>query len=116
MEGEITTRYHVRRREFLNDDPALGESIIGMVQDTREMSDEEERACKWGTTQLELSDGCRWISLVLEMGDRAKRANSLRRINLLAEVINQVRNAIELEVESRDSRPHVFDLGEVAVA
>jgi hypothetical protein len=65
MGSEITTRYHVRRREFLSDDPTLGESIIGTVQDPREMSDEEERACKWGTTQLELSDGCCWISLVL---------------------------------------------------
>ena len=51
-----------------------------------------------------------------EMGDRVERANSLSRINLLAEVINEVCNAIELEVESRDSRPHVFDLGEAVVA
>jgi hypothetical protein len=50
------------------------------------------------------------------MGDRVERANSLSRINLLAEVINEVCNAIELEVESRDSRPHVFDLGEAVVA
>jgi hypothetical protein len=116
MGSEITTRYHVRRREFLNQNPASGEFIIGVVQDTREISDEDEQAWKWGTVQLELSDGYRWILFDLEMSDRDERANSLRKIKLLAEVISEVREAIELEVESRDARPHVLYLGEAAIA
>ena len=116
MRSEITTRYHVRRREFLSDNPASGEFIIGVVPDTRQISDEDEQAWKWGTVQLEVCDGYRWISFDFEMADREDRANSLRKINLLAEVISEIRTAIELEVESRDSRPHVLYLGEAAVA
>lgn len=116
MVNDISTRYHVRRREFLNHDPAYGEAVIAFVKDTREMSDEEERDCNWGTTQLELSDGLRWISIALEMSNRDERASSLRKISLLAEVINNVRDAIELEVESRDARPHILHLDEALVA
>ena len=116
MGNDISPRYHVRRREFLNENPASGELIIGVVQDTREISDEDEQAWKWGTVQLDVSDGYRWISFDFEMADRDERGNSLRKINLLAQVINEVREAIESEVESRDARPHVLYLGEVAIA
>ena len=116
MGDDISSRYHVRRREFLNENPASGEFIIGVVQDTREISDEDEQGWKWGTVQLEVSDGSRWISFDFEMADRDERNNSLRKINLLAQVINEVREAIEAEVESRDARPHVLYLGEAAIA
>ena len=116
MGNDITTRYHVRRREFLGKEPESGEFIIGVVQDTREISDEDEQVWKWGTVQLEICDGYRWISFHFEMADLDERDNSLRKINLLAQVINEVRQAIESEVESRDARPHVLYLGEVAIA
>ena len=116
MENEIITRYHVRRREFLSENPASRESIVGIVQDTRDISDEDESAWKWGTIQLELDDGYRWIAFDFEMRDHEERANTLRRINMIAAVINEVREAIQLEVESRDARPHVLYLGEVAIA
>jgi len=116
MENEITTRYHVRRREFLSEDPASAEFIIGVVQDTREISDENEQAWKWATVQLEIADGLRQVWFEFDMSDRAERANCLRRINSIAEVINEVRKAIELEVESRDARPHVLYLSEAAIA
>ena len=60
MESEISARYHVRRREFLSADPTFGDLIIGVVQDTREISDDDEQAWKWGKVQLEISDGYRW--------------------------------------------------------
>ena len=116
MGSEITVRYHVRRREFLSENPASGEFIIGVVQDTREISDEDEQAWKWAAIQLELGDGCRQVWFEFDMGDREERANSLRKINSIAGVVNQVRKAIELEVESRNTRPHVLYLNEVAVA
>ena len=116
MGNDITPRYHVRRREFLNQEPASGEFIIGVVQDTREISDEDEQVWKWGTVQLDVSDGYRWISFDFEMADRDEPDISLRKINLLAQVINEVRQAIESEVESRDARPHVLYLGEAAIA
>ena len=116
MGSEITARYHVRRREFLTGNPASSEFIIGVVQDTREISDEDEQAWKWATIQLELGDGYRLLWFEFEMANHEERADSLRKINLLAEVINEVRAAIEMEVESRDARPHVLCLGEAAVA
>ena len=116
MGNDITTRYHVRRRELLSENPASGEFIIAIVQDTREISDEDEQAWKWGTVQLELFDGCRWISFEFEMADHDERDKSLRKINVLAQVINEVREAIESEVESRNGRPHVLYLGEMAIA
>jgi hypothetical protein len=49
------------------------------------------------------------------LNDPENRANSLRKINLMAEIINQVRDAIELECESRATRPHI-QLLEAAIA
>ena len=115
MEHEITARYHVRRREFLSENPMRGEFIVATVEDTREISDEDE-SWKWGMVQLEICDGYRWIGFDFDMRDHSERLNSLAKINVLGEVINQMREAIELEVESRDARPHVLYLGEVAVA
>jgi hypothetical protein len=116
MEDEITTRYHLRRREFLSEDPACCDVIIAVVEDTREISDENEQGWRSGTLQLELTDGYGRFSLDFDMRDREERAVTLRKINLLAEVVNEFRRAIELEVESRDARPHVLYVSEVAVA
>ena len=115
MENEITTRYHVRRREFLSDNPIRGEFILATVLDTREIPDDDD-SWKWGIVQLEICDGYRWIGFDFEMRDHEERMNSLAKINSLAEVINQMRQAIELEVESRNARPHVLYLSDTAVA
>jgi len=116
MGNESTARYHVRRREFLNEHPEAPAFIIGIVQDTREIPDENEDAWKWAMIQLDLADCFRRVSFDFDMADREARANSLRKINLIAEVINEVREAIVLEVDSRDARPHVQCLSETAVA
>ena len=116
MCNDRTTRYHVRRREFLNEDPAAAAFIIGVVEDSREISDENEDGWKWATIQLDLADCYRRVSFDFAMSDPVERANSLRKINLIAEVVNEVRNAIALEVESRNSRPHVLYLTEAAIA
>lgn len=115
MEDEITIRYHMQRREFLSENPFRGEFIVATVQDTREISDEDE-SWKWGMVQLEICDGYRWIGFDFDMRDHIERVNTLAKINVLAEVINQMREAIELEVESRDARPHVLYLSDTAVA
>jgi len=105
MSEERTTRYHVRRREFLNDDPELPAFIIGVVEDTRDLPDDPEEAWKWGKVVLDLSDCFRRVSFDFDFYDSSARANSLRKINLIAEVVNEVRDAIAVEVESRDARP-----------
>jgi len=116
MGHENTARYHVRRREFLNEDAEASAFIIGIVQDTREIPDENEDAWKWATIQLDMADCFRRVSFDFEMNDHEARSHSLRKINLIAEVINEVRQAIALEVESRDARPHVQHFSETAVA
>ena len=105
MSEERTTRYHLRRREFLNEDPELPAFIIGVVEDTRDLPDDPEDLWKWGTVVLDLADCSRRVSFDFDLNDSSARANSLRKINLIAEVVNAVRDAIAVEVESRDARP-----------
>jgi len=105
MSEERTARYHVRRREFLNDDPELPAFIIAVVEDTRDLPDDPEDHWKWGTVVLDLADCSRRVSFDFDLNDSSARANSLRKINLIAEVVNEVRDAIAVEVESRNARP-----------
>ena len=115
MSTERTSRYHVRRREFLNKEPEAAAFIIAVVEDTREIPDENEEAWKWATIQLDLGDCARRVSFEFYLNDPDGRANSLRKINLMAEIVNQVRDAIELECESKAARPHIQHL-EAAIA
>ena len=105
MSEERTARYHVRRREFLNDDPELPAFIIGVVEDTRNFPDDPEDHWKWGKVVLDLADCSRRVSFDFDLNDASTRENSLRKINLIAEAVNEVRDAIALEVESRNARP-----------
>ena len=105
MSEERTARYHVRRREFLNEDPELPAFIIAVVEDTRDLPDDPEDHWKWGTVVLDLADCSRRVSFDFGLNDSSARANSLRKINLIAEVVNAVRDAIAVEVESRNARP-----------
>ena len=106
MGEEITERYHVRRREFLNEDPEWHAFIIGVVEDTREIpNDDPGHGWTNGTIVLDLADCNRRVSFYFDMRNESERANSLRKVNLLAEIVNAVRDAIELEVESLNTRP-----------
>ena len=116
MSTKKTARYHVRRREFLNEDAEMPAFIIGVVEDTRELPDDPADAWKWATVTLDLADCSRRVSFDFNLDDEASRANSLRKINLIAEVVNAVRNAIAIEVESRNKRPHIQDQTTAAVA
>jgi hypothetical protein len=116
MSTPKTARYHVRRREFLNEDLEMPAFIIGVVEDTRELPEEPEDNWKWGSVVLDLADCSRRVSFDFDLNDTSARANSLRKINLIAEVVNAVRDAIEIEVESRNKRPHVQDQTKAAVA
>jgi hypothetical protein len=115
MSTEGVSRYHVRRREFLNEDTEAAAFIIAVVEDTRAIPDENEQGWKWAVIQLDLADCSRRVSFDFSLNDPENRANSLRKINLMAEIINQVRDAIELECESRAARPHI-QLLEAAIA
>jgi len=104
MSEKGDARYHVRRREFLNEDPELPAYVIGIVEDTRDVPDECEYCWKRAYIILELGDDLDRVSFDFEMTDARARANSLSKINVIAEVVNAVRDAIEIEVESRNLR------------
>ena len=104
--SEERMRYHVRSREFLNEDPELPAYIIGVVEDTRGISDDDsDQSWNWGTITLDLADCYRRVQFNFDMQSPEGRANTLRKINLIAEVVNAVRHAIAVEVESRNARP-----------
>ena len=116
MSNDETARYHVRRREFLNENPELPAYVIGVVQDTTDMPDDDEKSWKWGRVVLDFGDCFRRVSFDLDLSGPDERVATLRKINLLAEIVNEVRDAIVREVESRNARPHVQDQSHVAVA
>lgn len=104
MGEEITEKYYVRRREFLNRDPDLPAFIIGIVEDTRAIPDDDRDSWNGGTVILDLADCYRRVKFDFALYDEDERANSLRKITLLAEVVNAVREGIAMEVESRNAR------------
>ncbi len=106
MSRKRRVKYHVRRRLFLNRDPNFPAYIIGIVQDTRDIpGDDPDESWKWGDIELKLGDCYRRVSLSFDMETREERANSLFKIRRLAEIVNAMREAIEVEVTSIDARP-----------
>src|SRR5688500_19884481 len=104
MSGE-QTRFHSKRREFLNEDEAMPGFVIGIVQDTSPIADENE-AWRYGTIILDFGDCYRRVSFSFDLSEEIPRRESLKKINIIAEVVNAVRDAIEKEVESSNSRPN----------
>ena len=115
MSAEQTTRYHVERREFLNEDMSMPGFVIGIVQDTSDIADENE-AWRYGTVMLDFGDCYSRVSFSFDLSEAEPRRQALRKVNIIAEVVNAVRDAIEKEVESRNARPHVQDQTQAAVA
>lgn len=106
MSEEITPRYHVLRREFLNKYVEMPGFVVGVVEDTRAIPDNDpEQGWNDGQINLALGDCYRRVTFEFSMYDADERANSLRKITLIAEVVNAVRDGIALEVESRNARP-----------
>jgi hypothetical protein len=106
MSEETDPRYHVRRREFLNEDPDLPAFVIAIVEDTRAIPDDDPKQ-RWneGTVSLDFGDCYRRVSFCFYMYDAYERARSLRKISLIADAVTAVRDAMALEVESRNARP-----------
>jgi hypothetical protein len=98
-------KYHVRKRLFLNRDYELPAFIIGIVEDTSGIPNDEKENWKWGAIELHLSDCTRRVSFDFNMGTSEDRADSLYKINRIAEVVNAVRDAIQAEVDSINIRP-----------
>lgn len=88
------TKYHVRKRLFLNRDTDYPAYIIGVVEDTGEIPDDDSD-WKWGTIELKLGDCNRRVAFNFTMETREERSDSLYKINRIAAVVKMVRDAIE---------------------
>ena len=104
MSKKQRTKYHVRKRVFLNRDLEMCAFAVGIVEDTREIPNENEDDWKWGKIELMLGDCSRRVSYSFNMDTKAERADSLYKIRRIAEIVNAVREALEIEAESIDKR------------
>ena len=106
------TKYRVRIRKFLNRDPQYPAFIIGIVEDTSGIPDDDkEQAWNLGDIELDFGDCFRRVSFDFQMGTRRERMNSLHKINQMAEAVDSVRDAIEREVtHATHARAHAGNL------
>jgi len=115
MGYEKTTRYRINRREFLEEDPEMPDFVIGLVQDTSDISIGDEQQAR-RTAILSFGDYSDRVAFYFEMGTAEALHDSLRKITLSAEVVNQVLEAIAAEIETHNSRTQIQDHSEGAVA
>ena len=104
MSKNRSTKYHIRKRIFLNRDLDMRAFAIGIVEDTREISNDNEDAWKYGEIQLNLGDCYRHVSFDFNLDTKANRAASLYKIRRIALIVNAVRDALEIEAKSIDER------------
>lgn len=106
MDSDKRVKYHVRVRKFLNGDPQLPAYIIGIVENTSAIpNDDPKQSWSWGHIQLDFGDCYRRVSFDFPMETSTDRAESLHKIKQIAETVCAVRTAIEKEVNSRNARP-----------
>lgn len=100
----VKTKYHVKKRYFLNRDFDMTAFAVGIVEDTRDIPDKDEESWKWGTIDLMLADCSRKVCFSFNMNNAEARADSLYKIRRLAEVVNAVKDALEIESKSISKR------------
>ena len=103
MSKKLRTKYHVRKRIFLNRDLDMRAFAIGIVEDTREIPTDDE-GWKSGWIELVLADCYRHVSFDFNLNSKHERKNSLYKIRRIAEIVNAVHEAIEAEAKSIDAR------------
>jgi hypothetical protein len=92
------TKYHIRKRLFLNRYPDMPAYVIAIVEDTRELKDADDK--KRGEIELSLADCNDRISFYFNLNTAEQRRNSLEKIKRLAETIDEFRKALEMEAQS----------------
>ena len=102
MSNKQHTKFHVRKRMFLNRDLDMRAFAIGIVEDTREIPTEDENGWNSAWIELVLADCYRHISFDFNLNTKESRANSLYKIRRIAAIVNAVRDAIETEAKSID--------------
>ena len=104
MSKKLRTKYHVRKRMFLNRDLDMRAFAIGIVEDTREISSDENEDWKSSWIELVLADCYRHVSFDFNLNSKEQRTDSLYKIRRIAAIVNAVKDAIETEAKSIDER------------
>ena len=103
QETEMNKKYHMKKRDFLNDDFNMPAFVIAVVEDTSELQTSGKDEFHYGELSLTLSDCSRQISYDFCLYNKESRQNSLNKIKHLAETINEFRVALEKEIEMIDA-------------
>src|SRR5688572_20354957 len=103
----MSKKYHVKRREFLNLHTDWRAYVIGIVEDTRELHTCCESSKERSEIILKIADCTEEIDLYFDLRTTAERENSVHKIRTLAEVISEVREAIEIEARSIDEKQSI---------
>ena len=103
----MSKKYHVERREFLNQFTDMRAYVIGIVEDTRAKHECCESKKDRSEIVLRIADCSEEIDLWFDVRTERDRENSLYKIRQLADVVVEMREAIELEVRSIEERDAV---------
>ncbi|MDQ3321703.1 MAG: hypothetical protein M3525_04575 [Acidobacteriota bacterium] len=103
MSRKQRAKYHVRKRMFLNRDLDMRAFAIGIVEDMSETPDNDDNDYS-GWIELVLADCYRHVSFDFNLSSKEGCANSLYKIRRIAEIVNAVRETIEIEVKQIEAR------------
>jgi hypothetical protein len=106
----MSKKYHIQERAFLNKKIEMRAYIFGIVEDTRDIADCFEDGWKWGEIELKLADCFDEVSFDFNLSTKEERENSLYKIRTIAEIVNAVRDAIEIEASDKDAREAIKPL------
>jgi hypothetical protein len=94
----MSKKYHVQKREFLNEFATWRAYIIASVEDSSEITSCCNEHSEPSEVFFEIASCHDEIELHFSLRTQADRENSLYKANKLAEVINAFRDAIEKEI------------------
>jgi len=104
MGNKSRTKYHLQKRVFLNRYLDMRAFAIAIVENTRDVPNEDENNWKWSEIQLNLGDCQRHVTFDFDLSSKENRRNSLYKIRKIAEIVDAFRQAIEIEADSNEKR------------
>ena len=104
MGNKSRTKYHLRKRVFLNRYLDMRAFAIDIVEDTRGVPNDDADNWKWSEIQLNLGDCQRFVTFDFNLSSKEERRNSLYKIRKIAEIVNAFLEAIEIEAHSKEQR------------
>src|SRR3569623_2052919 len=100
----MVRKYHVQRREFLNKYTTWRAYIIASVEDTSDRTACCDEHNDGSRVFLEIASCTTQLELHFSLETAHDRENSLHKVNKLAEIVNEFRDAIEKEIRVVEKR------------